>query len=129
MERRRDERELEMSEWTRGSLERRDYLRRRGVSEEVLSEWGESKLERLRERDLEVDEQERGERVLKLRSCADYERVNRSVIPQYIRMNKRREGKKLHTIARWRCGNEIKGNKYWINEEERKCRLCGKGKK
>ncbi|KYM95795.1 hypothetical protein ALC62_13556, partial [Cyphomyrmex costatus] len=27
-------------------------------------------------------------------------------------------------IARWRCGNEERGNKYWMKEEERKCRLC-----
>jgi len=27
-------------------------------------------------------------------------------------------------IARWRCGNEERGNKYWMKEEDRKCRLC-----
>lgn len=100
IERRRDEKELEISEWTRESLKRRDYLWRGGASEKAMNEWEESKWERLRERDKEVDEQERGERVIKSRPCEDYERVNGSAIPQYIRMNKRRDGKKLQTIAR-----------------------------
>jgi len=28
-------------------------------------------------------------------------------------------------IARFRCGNEEDGNKYWRKEEERICRTCG----
>ncbi|KYM94102.1 hypothetical protein ALC62_15275, partial [Cyphomyrmex costatus] len=78
----------------------------------------------LRERDIEVDEQERGEEVRMSRSCGRYERVNG--VPRYIGVCKRNEGKRLVRIARWRCGNEERGNRYWMNEEERKCRLCGR---
>ena len=124
LERRKEERKSEMIEWMRESLERRDYLWRGGVSEESLNGWGENKWERVRERDIEVDEQERGEKVRRSRSCKNYERVHG--IPEYIRKCGRKEGKKMVKIAKWRCGNEERENKYWMKEEDRKCRLCGK---
>lgn len=126
VERRKDERRIGMNKWMRESIERRDYLWRGEMSETALNEWGENKWEKLRERDIEVDDQERGEKVKKSRSCAKYERTNG--VSRYIRGCKRSEGKKLERIARWRCGNEEKGNRYWMCEEERRYRLCGKGK-
>ena len=122
MERRKEERKSEWIDWTRESVERRDYLWRGGVSEISLNEYGENKWDRVRERDIEVDEQERGEKVKKSRTCKNYERVNG--IPEYIRRCGRKKGKKMVQIARWRCGNEERGNKYWMKEEDRKCRLC-----
>ncbi|KYN38116.1 hypothetical protein ALC56_07516 [Trachymyrmex septentrionalis] len=124
VERRKEEREKRKEEWTRESLERREYLWRGGVSEEALNEWGEGKWERLRERDIEVDMQQRGEEVRTSRSCKNYRNV--IGIPEYIRKSKKREGKKMQMIARWRCGNEERGNMFWMNEEERKCRVCEK---
>ncbi|XP_029155197.1 cytochrome P450 4g15-like [Nylanderia fulva] len=29
-------------------------------------------------------------------------------------------------MARYRLGNEVKGNRYWEKEEDRKCRICGR---
>lgn len=34
---------------------------------------------------------------------------------------------KRSLIARFRCGNEIRGNQHWLEKEDRKCRICGKG--
>lgn len=126
VERRKDERGTGMNKWMRESIERRDYLWRGEINETALNEWGENKWEKLRERDIEVNDQERGEKVRRSRSCAKYERMNG--VSRYIRGCKRSEGKKLERIARWRCGNEEKGNRYWMSEEERRYRLCGKGK-
>jgi len=122
IEKRKSEREKDRREWTKESIERGNYLWRGGMSEAAMNECGENKWECLRERDIEVDVQERGEEVRASRSCVSYRRVYG--IPMYIRTCKRNEGKRLVKIARWRCGNEERGNKYWLNEEERKCRLC-----
>ena len=123
-ERRREEKEREEKDWTKESIERRNYLWRCGRSEEALQEEGEDKWTRMKDRDTEVDEQERGFKVSKSKSCEEYRWVQG--IPEYIRRNKNRtEGKKIQRVARWRCGNETKGNKYWLKDEERRCRLCG----
>ena len=31
-------------------------------------------------------------------------------------------------IARFRCGNEERSNRYWLKEEEKECRICRRGK-
>ncbi|KYM97814.1 Putative nuclease HARBI1 [Cyphomyrmex costatus] len=65
-----------------------------------------------------------GEKVRSSKSCEAYARV--TGIPGYMSKNRRTDGKKIQMVARWRCGNELKGNMYWLKEEERKCRICGK---
>ncbi|KYM98825.1 hypothetical protein ALC62_10455 [Cyphomyrmex costatus] len=95
------------------------------ASEEAIKEEGESKWEKIKNIDKEVDEQERGEKVRSSKSCEAYAWV--AGIPGYMSKNRRRtDGKKIQMVARWRCGNELKGNMYWLKEEERKCRICGK---
>ena len=49
-----------------------------------------------------------------------YEEWEKNEIPGYIA-----EGKNISKIARFRTGNEFKGCKFWKNEWERRCRLCG----
>lgn len=93
VERRKDERRTGMNKWMRESIERRDYLWRGEMSETALDEWGENKWEKLRERDIEVDDQERGEKVRRSRSCAKYERTNG--VSRYIRGCKRNEVKEV----------------------------------
>lgn len=45
-------------------------------------------------------------------------------VPVYLRG---RKGKKERSIiARFRCGNQTRGNQKWRTEEEKKCRICGK---
>ncbi|KYN14632.1 hypothetical protein ALC57_13162 [Trachymyrmex cornetzi] len=38
-----------------------------------------------------------------------------------------REELQREKVARFRLGNEVKEGRYWEEEEERKCRLCGSG--
>lgn len=33
----------------------------------------------------------------------------------------------MKTIARFRCGNEWEGNRYWQEEGKKMCRLCERG--
>lgn len=42
---------------------------------------------------------------------------------EYLKKKKKRE---RILIARYRCGNEMKGGQHWEDEEERKCRICRK---
>jgi len=58
-------------------------LWRCGRSEEALQEEGEDKWTRMKDRDTEVDEQERGFKVSKSKSCEEYRWVQG--IPEYIR--------------------------------------------
>lgn len=34
------------------------------------------------------------------------------------------EGERWQRVARYRLGGEVKENKYWEEEEKRKCRIC-----
>ena len=124
-EKRKNERETRMDEWSKESIKRRNFLWRCGLSEIAMNELGENKWKCVKERDREVDGQERGEKIRASRSCVNYERAWGDGLPKYMRICKRNEGKKMQLIARWRCGNEELGNRYWLTEERKACRICG----
>jgi hypothetical protein len=42
-------------------------------------------------------------------------------IPQYLGRESATERK---TMTRFRCGNEERENRYWMEGEERRCRMC-----
>jgi hypothetical protein len=42
-------------------------------------------------------------------------------IPEYLG---RASGKKRKMMARFRCGNDKRGNRYWMEGEERSYRMC-----
>jgi hypothetical protein len=42
-------------------------------------------------------------------------------IPEYLGRDSARERKMM---ARFRCGNKERENRYWIEREERRCRIC-----
>lgn len=43
-------------------------------------------------------------------------------IPKYLR--ERRKKKDRNVIARYRCGNKMRGSQHWREDKERKCRVC-----
>ena len=45
--------------------------------------------------------------------------------PRYLKANDGKKGEKF-IIARFRLGNEARANRFWVEEEEKKCRICGK---
>jgi hypothetical protein len=44
----------------------------------------------------------------------------REEIPEYLG----REYKRKKKMGRFRCGNEERENRYWMEGEERRCRMC-----
>jgi hypothetical protein len=74
----------------------------------------------LSERDKDTDKQERRKSIKKSR---EYERCMTEEIPEYLGKESAKERKMM---ARFRCGNEERENSYWMEGEERKCRMCYK---
>lgn len=126
-DRARRERRGETTKW---SEQREMYLNRCGGSsawlEETLRRGGGTK-ELLVERDRDVQAQERWEKIVESRSAERYKYIRVEGIPEYLREKKRgSRNKDVRTIARLRCGNEESGKKYWLGEEDRRCRICGR---
>jgi hypothetical protein len=75
----------------------------------------------LSERDKAIDKHERRKRIKESRYNRKYERCLIEEIPEYLRKEISRERKMM---ARFRCGNEERENRYWMAGEERRCRMC-----
>jgi hypothetical protein len=75
----------------------------------------------LSERDKDTDKQERRERIKESRYNRQYEMCLTEKIPQYLRRESATERK---TMTRFRCGNEERENRYWMEGEERRFRMC-----
>jgi hypothetical protein len=104
--------------------EREKYCRRNGyASEEVerMRAEGRWMCAELSERDRDTDKQERRERIREARYNREYERCVTEDVPVYLGRESTKERKMM---ARFRCGNEERENKYWMEEEERMCRMC-----
>jgi hypothetical protein len=75
----------------------------------------------LNERDKDTDKQERKEKIKESRYNREYERCMPEEIPEYLGREIARERKMM---ARFRCGNDDRENRYWLEGEERRCRMC-----
>ncbi|XP_046491893.1 uncharacterized protein [Neodiprion pinetum] len=98
----------ERGERTRWGEEREKYLNRCGASSkwvEMARTRGEEVSRRLEDRDKEVQTQERRDKIRNSRSAAKYRQIQTEAVPE--------------------CGNEERGNKYWLDEVDRVCRICG----
>jgi hypothetical protein len=74
----------------------------------------------LSESDKDIDKQERRERIKESRYNRKYERCMTEEILEYLGRENAKEGK---MIARFRCGNAERENRYLVEEEERRCRI------
>jgi hypothetical protein len=92
-------------------LERKEKKRRRRRKERSTTR-GTEEVERLRakRRRTNVELSER-----------KYERCMTEEILEYLG---RESAKERKMMARFRCGNEEIEKRYWMEEEERKCRMC-----
>jgi hypothetical protein len=75
----------------------------------------------LSERNKDTDKQEGRERIKESRYNRDYEKCMTEEIPEYLRRESARERKMM---GRFRFGNEERENRYWMEGEERRCRMC-----
>jgi hypothetical protein len=72
-------------------------------------------------KDKDTDKQERQEKIKESRYNREYKRCMTEEIPEYLGRESVKERKMM---ARYRCGNEKRENRYWTEEEERRCRMC-----
>jgi hypothetical protein len=77
------------------------------------------------QRDRDVQEQERRTRIRESRYNGKYEKIITEELPKYLGRESRKE---RVIIARFRCGNEERENKYWNEDRIRVCRMCGEKK-
>jgi hypothetical protein len=105
---------LERNEKKTGRRRREKYYQKNGYTSEEMERLrakGRWMNVELSERDKDTDKQERRERVKECRYNREYEKCMTEVIPEY----RRRE--------RLRCVNEDREKRYWMEGEERRCRM------
>ncbi|XP_071052447.1 uncharacterized protein [Onthophagus taurus] len=108
-----------------GKGHRDNYYRRAGYSVTEINSRrrvGREMWRELRDRDRDVQRQERRTQIKEGRYNERYRNIITEGLPRYLLLERDEEGKKL--VARFRCGNEERANKYWMADEERWCRLC-----
>ncbi|XP_071572354.1 uncharacterized protein [Temnothorax nylanderi] len=118
----------EMKErWKRGRIigkwehKRKDYLEGIGVETEEEEELEEEELEK---KEKEKDRQERMEKITKSKYNRWYKNIRKEGIPDYLK--KGWEEARWSRVARFRLGNEVREGLYWGEEEDRRCRMCGR---
>jgi hypothetical protein len=98
---------------------REKYYQRNGHASEEVERWrakGRWMNVELSERDKDTDTHERRERINELRYNKEYERYMTEEIQEYLARERKMMG-------RFSCGNEEREHRYWIEEEERRCRM------
>ncbi|KOC61333.1 hypothetical protein WH47_06691, partial [Habropoda laboriosa] len=111
-------------EQTRTGKEREEYLKRNGLSQAGVDELrreGREVTERKRRRDKGVQQQRQYTKIEQSKYNIRYKYIRTIGLPEYS--SKEGRGQKL--IAQARCGNLENWNKYWEEEEGRRCDLCG----
>lgn len=112
--------------------ERKKFLQERGWSEigfRMDRERGIDVGRELRQRGVDIDRQEREAKIREGKYNENYRWEKKEGIPKYIKES--RSIKEIRTKARIRCGNMEEVNRYWLDEEKNRCKLCdnGEGKK
>ncbi|KAH0810075.1 hypothetical protein GEV33_012716 [Tenebrio molitor] len=108
--------------------EREAYFERNGYAGaeiERMREGGRAMTYELVQRDRDVQVQERRTRIRESRYNEKYEKIITEELPKYLGRESRKE---RVIIARFRCGNEERENKYWNEDRIRVCRMCGEKK-
>jgi hypothetical protein len=99
------------------------------LTEERVCKWRSGKIESKMKMDecraewkgKDTDKQERRERIRESRYNREYERCMTKEILEYLGRESTRERKMM---GRFRCGNEERENRYWMEGEEKKWRMC-----
>ncbi|KAH0818251.1 hypothetical protein GEV33_004540 [Tenebrio molitor] len=96
-----------------------------GAEIERMREGGRAMTYELVQRDRDVQVQERRTRIRESSYNGKYEKIITEELPKYLGRESRKE---RVIIARFRCGNEERENKYWNEDRIRVCRMCGEKK-
>jgi len=115
----------EISKWERW---RQEVIQEAGISKDEIKERREREetkeiVKEIVEKISKKDKEERRKRIEESKYNESYKNVVTEELPKYLRGRKRKKERIM--IARYRCGNEMKGNQHWLKEEDKKCRMCG----
>ena len=91
----------------------REFMRPEEIAEEMMEKLEEERKEK-RKRHIEES-----------RYNEEYKDIRTEERPGYLK-GKRKKIER-NRIARYRCGNEMRGSRYWREIEERECRICKEG--
>lgn len=111
-----------MSRWEE---ERIRYYREKGIERQDLTERWTGDLflaEDLAQADRAEQRQAQYEKVLSGRYNKKYREIREDDRAEYLK--EEYKGRDQSMVARFRCGNEERANRYRKNKEENKCRLC-----
>jgi len=86
---------------------------------EMEEDW----FNKIMEKDKEAQRTERWGKINKSQYNKWYKEVKGKGIPKYLR--KGWGESRWRRVARFRLGNEVREGRYWEDEENKKCRLCG----
>lgn len=114
----------------KGWMKRRtNYFWRNGWSVEEIERMEQAGIDsekELKKRDKTSIETEQYNRLQEAKYNTWYKYIKTTELPRYLDRRGRKENQSL--IGRWRCGNEERGNMYWLAEEKTMCRICGEKK-
>ena len=114
------------SERTRWSKKRIYYVMRNGVLEEDFmrrAKEGDKTLSKeLTKRDRELQKEEERENLEQTRYLPRYRQLVNNELPLYLQNRGHKRSQQI--FARFRCGSEELGNRYW-EKGDRLCRICG----
>ena len=117
------DREGNEGKWMRG---REEYFKRNGwAMEEGVRRCmleGKKMVTKLKERDAEVQRQQQYNKIENAKYNRRYIGIIEEKLPNYLMEKGSKGSQKIR--ARLRCGNEELSNRYWENEEKRRCRIC-----
>ena len=82
-------------------------------------------MNRITERITSKKEEEKIKKIQGSKYNIEYERVRTDRRSEYLKT--KRKKRNIRLIARFKCGNELRGWQYWREEGERTCRICGEG--
>ena len=111
---------------TKWDKERRKYFERNGMSLTKVEEERRKNtfnIKKIIDRDLEVQKQLNMAKMERSQFCNRYQHIWTIDKPQYLSLFKNQK-EKIKMIARFRCGCEEMGSRYWKEEKERSCRIC-----
>lgn len=118
--------------WNRGITRRGWEEKRRAFFEERRlkieevegrSQTREGWFEEMERGDGERQRRERGKRMRESRYNRWYGDVKRKGVPGYLKKGWRES--RWRRVVRYRIGNEVRESKYWEEQRDKECRLCG----
>lgn len=115
--------------------EREKYYNRNGwgvIAIENMPRIERNLIREIRDRERDIQRQEEGSRIREAKYNKRYrEFMDESKIPGYLEervLRERKKGEGIRALIRMRCGNLEEDNRYWLEEEKRRCVFCKEGK-